>query len=117
MSKVIKNIREMRDIVETFDGETYYVDSSFTTDHGFETMSFECDRNGHVTNWGDRYCRIYETEEEMMNGHRRACEHLEFCHLETELFNIKQEIEGLIWDIRRASQKLIDDESKGEVVS
>lgn len=49
-------------------------------DHGFrdsaplwyETMIFACDAKGKVTDWGDRYCRRYTTEEQAREGHSVA---------------------------------------------
>ena len=36
---------------------------------GYETMVFECDENGKVTNWEDLDKANYLTEEEAMEGH------------------------------------------------
>ena len=50
-------------------GNYYFVDSCYTLDHGYETMIFPCDENGNVTNWGELYCEIYDTQSKMEDTH------------------------------------------------
>ena len=61
---------KLSDVVE-HKGNYYFVDSCYTLDHGYETMIFPCDKNGNVTNWGDLYCDIYDTESEMVCAHNK----------------------------------------------
>lgn len=82
MSGIIRPIkeREMGHIVKTDDGMYHYVDSAFTPDHGYETMSFLWDEEKQeVFSWGEEYAAWYGSPEEMENGHSYACTHLEEC--------------------------------------
>ena len=51
-------------------GNYYYVDSNNTSDHGYETMVFACNKYGHVTSWRDLDCELYDTFEDMEAGHK-----------------------------------------------
>ena len=59
----------LTNVVE-YKGNYYYIDSCFTADHGYETMVFPCDEKGNVTDWGELYCEIYDTQTEMEVGHK-----------------------------------------------
>lgn len=51
-------------------GEKYfYIDTCFTDDCGNESMVFECDENGKVTDWEDLDCRRYFDDSEMEKVH------------------------------------------------
>lgn len=43
----------------------YLVDSIFTLDKGFETMIFDCDKYGRVTDWSGAYTEYHNSYEEM----------------------------------------------------
>ena len=80
MSKIIESIdtRECCDIIQADNGEYYYVDSCFTLDHGYETMTFPYDINAHdVSDWDETYARWYDSSDEMLEGHRDICENYE----------------------------------------
>lgn len=64
----------MSDTFEAASGKTYYVDSNNTLDHGYETMVFECDKDGNVTSWRDLDCELYDSLEEMQAGHKAMVE-------------------------------------------
>ena len=46
-----------------------WIDTSYTLDHGWETMVFESDENGNVSDWMDLDCDIYVTEQQASEGH------------------------------------------------
>ena len=51
-------------------GENHFcIDTCYTDDHGNESMVFECDENGKVTNWSDLDCRCYFDDSEMEQVH------------------------------------------------
>lgn len=83
MSVIIRPIatREYSHIVMA-KNEYYYVDSAFLGDSTspfarYETMIFECDRNGFVFDWGGVYTETYSTYADMANGHQYIIENLE----------------------------------------
>ena len=54
------------------------VDSNYTFDIGYETMSFEWDEKlKDVSDWSGEYVEHYSTEEEMTERHYYICEHYE----------------------------------------
>ena len=81
MSKIIKHAesgRKLSHIVKTDNGSYYYIDSNNTYDAGYETMAFIYDEKAdNVGSWGEVYVKHYTTSQEMIEGHRYACEHLE----------------------------------------
>ena len=52
----------------------FWVSTTHTIDHGWETMAFPCDEAGTVTDWGEVYCDRYATEEGAKAGHSLACD-------------------------------------------
>jgi len=60
----------------SFDGKHYVIStvelvfSSMSAP--FETMAFECDAEGEVTNWSELYCDTYDSQEEALKGHEFA---------------------------------------------
>ena len=57
------------DVIRTNSGEYVFIDTCWTMDHGWETMVFECDEDGIVTDWCDLDCDIYATKEQADIGH------------------------------------------------
>lgn len=51
-------------------GKYYYVSSCDTFDHRYETMIFQCDKNGNVAEWNDLYCEHYPNESAMERRHK-----------------------------------------------
>ena len=78
MSEIIRKVedREMAHIVKIQD-KFYYIDSVDSFDCGYETMAFECDKEGEVSDWGDLYCARYQSFASMKSGHDEICENLE----------------------------------------
>ena len=56
------------DVVATSNGHVY-IDTTYTLDHGWETMVFPCNADGEVTDWGDLDVERYDSEEEARVGH------------------------------------------------
>lgn len=52
MVKIVKKIAEWSDVVE-LNGKYYYCDTAYTFDRGYESMAFECDKNGEVLDWSE----------------------------------------------------------------
>lgn len=79
MSRSIEIVRDrvLCHIVQTEDGNYYYVDSCDTWDRGYETMAFKCSKTRIVKSWREVYCRHYDTAEDMIEGHAYAVNHLE----------------------------------------
>lgn len=51
-------------------GENHFcIDTCYTDDCGNESMVFECDENGEVTDWDDLDCRRYFGDSEMEKVH------------------------------------------------
>lgn len=72
MSYVAEDIKRengKRSVVKAENGKTYCVDTCETYDHGWETMIFRCDEKGHVSDWNDLYCKVYETEDQALSNH------------------------------------------------
>ena len=65
----------MSNVVQ-LNGNYYFVDSRLTFDHGYETMVFRCDENGHVLSWSDLYAEWYSCEEDMKDGHSEIIRNL-----------------------------------------
>ena len=66
-----------RSIVRAENGKYYYVDTTLTFDHGWETMVFPYDNDNHcVSDWGDLYCKVYETEDEALSMHKYISNHI-----------------------------------------
>ena len=63
------------DIVE-YNGKHYYIDSCWTSDHGYDTMAFLCDSDGNVLSWEDLYCERYATAAQMEIGHKKAIKNI-----------------------------------------
>lgn len=62
----------LRDIIQTSDGKFVMIDTRDTADRGWETMIFQCDRNGRVSTRGWNKPlgeRRYKTIEEANAGH------------------------------------------------
>ena len=55
----------------------YYVDSTYTLDHGYETMAFDCDETGDITDFRGVYTERYGTKTDMDKGHDRICNNLD----------------------------------------
>lgn len=65
-------------IVKTVNGRYYYVDTSWTFDHGPETMVFEYDiRHKNVKNWSELYCRLYDNMDDAYKTHFQIITDLE----------------------------------------
>lgn len=65
-------------IIKTESGDHFYVDTSNTLDHGWETMSFPYDdKESKVSNWNETYAEWYDTEAEAVEGHFALCENYE----------------------------------------
>ena len=81
MAKFIKKLERMAghvtSLVQTEDGNYYYVDSGWTQDMGYETMAFSCYETGRVKSWQDLAADWYETREEMEEAHSKFIETLE----------------------------------------
>lgn len=79
MSKIIKEsgYRELSHIVKSND-KYYLVDSNDTMDAGYETMVFFYNiKDDEVEDWGDLYCKRYNTEKEMEKHHFEVCKNIE----------------------------------------
>ena len=79
MSEVIKKVENrMANIVKTVDGVYHYVDSCYTLDYGYETMSFPYSIVAdEVIDWGEEMIELYKTYQEMEEQHKIICENLE----------------------------------------
>jgi hypothetical protein len=90
-------------VLLTEDATTGYMVSSVVLPfaHGgrnYETMVFDADKDGNVTDWTERYCKRYTTEEEALAGHELICAALHSSSLDTsttESTNIFDAIELL----------------------
>ena len=79
MSSIIMNAdtrRELSHMVKA-NNKFYYVDSTYTLDCGYETMAFDCDETGYITDWCGVYTGRYLTKTDMVKGHDRICNNLE----------------------------------------
>lgn len=52
-------------------GEFYYIDSTYTYDHGYETMIFKCEYSDNYINinWDELYAKTYRSRMCMLLGH------------------------------------------------
>lgn len=62
----------------TIGDQEYYISTANTFDKGWETMVFTS-KDGDVTDWGEKYQKLYYTEEQAKKGHAYAVNHLEEC--------------------------------------
>ena len=56
-------------VIKTKAGIHVYIDTAYTFDAGWETMVFECDENGMVSDWLDLDVKHYGCEEMAGLGH------------------------------------------------
>jgi hypothetical protein len=49
----------------------------------YETMVFNANKDGNITDWTDLYCKRYYNEEEAMAGHETICAALHSASLDT----------------------------------
>lgn len=65
-SKIIK-----QDVVASNKSKTgfVFVSTCDTFDEGLETMVFDCDEYGNVSDWGENDCQRYESKNEAIAGH------------------------------------------------
>lgn len=63
-----------RSIVRTRSWRHVYIDTRKVPGYGYETMVFNCDKDGNVKSWMDIDCRTYQTEEEAEKGHKEVVE-------------------------------------------
>ena len=78
MSKVVSSLQNSRlSHIVKCNHEFYYVDSTYTFDHGLETMVFKCDGNGKNVNWHDLYVEWHSNFTEMTYRHKYIIRHLE----------------------------------------
>lgn len=61
--------------VKGVDGKTYYIDTSLTFDHGWETMVFSVE--GDTINWSDLYADVYGNKSSAMIGHDKIVDMVE----------------------------------------
>lgn len=54
-------------------GQHYRVSTTFTPDHGLETMVFASTSEGEVTSWRDLYADRYDSLPEAEAGHKQTC--------------------------------------------
>lgn len=74
MMGMTKDTTKLSTTVKMPNGKYVFIDSCYTLDHGYETMAFESDENGNVLDWMDIYSDLYDSVEEMKEGHERVCE-------------------------------------------
>jgi hypothetical protein len=53
-------------------GARVWVSTTWTADHGWETMAFPCDAEGGVTDWGEVFCDRYGSRDAAIEGHAAA---------------------------------------------
>ena len=58
--------------------QEYYISTNNTPDVGFETMVFKSE-NKCVTDWSEKFFKLYNTKEEAIEGHSYAINNLEKC--------------------------------------
>lgn len=63
------------DVVQHND-KHYYIDTSYTFDHGWETMIFLCDKNGKIKNWNHLYVETYQNISTAMKKHEYIKKHI-----------------------------------------
>ena len=59
----------MRNTIQTKSGNFVYISTCYTPDKGWETMVFECDKNGEVVNYLDLDAERYDDVIQAFNGH------------------------------------------------
>ena len=70
-------MKHLKDYVVA-NGQEYYVSTKNTFDVGFETMVFES-QNKYVTDWSEKFFKLYNTKEEAIEGHSYTINNLEKC--------------------------------------
>ena len=70
-------MKHLKDYV-VVNGQEYYVSTKNTFDVGFETMVFES-QNKYVTDWSEKFFKLYNTKEEAIEGHSYTINNLEKC--------------------------------------
>ena len=70
-------MKHLKDYV-VVNGQEYYVSTSNTFDVGFETMVFES-KDKYVTDWSEKFFKLYNTKEEAIEGHSYTINNLEKC--------------------------------------
>ena len=58
--------------------QEYYISTNNTLDVGFETMVFKSE-NKCVTDWSEKFFKLYNTKEEAIEGHSYTINNLEKC--------------------------------------
>ena len=84
MNKEIKPVetRKLAHIVK-IGYMSYYVDTveittKFCANQTFETMAFECDANGKVTDWHEKFVKYTHSPEEAKEMHNNVCQNLKY---------------------------------------
>ena len=70
-------MKHLKDYV-VVNGQEYYVSTKNTFDVGFETMVVEC-KDKYVTDWSEKFFKLYNTKEEAIEGHSYTINNLEKC--------------------------------------
>lgn len=70
-------MKHLKDYV-VVNGQEYYVSTKNTFDVGFETMVFES-KDKYVTDWSEKFFKLYNTKEEAIEGHGYTINNLEKC--------------------------------------
>ena len=70
-------MKHLKDYV-IVNGQEYYVSTKNTFDVGFETMVFES-KDKYVTDWSEKFFKLYNTKEEAIEGHSYTINNLEKC--------------------------------------
>ena len=70
-------MKHLKDYV-VVNGQEYYVSTKNTFDVGFETMVFES-KDKYVTDWSEKFFKLYNTKEEAIEGHSYTINNLEKC--------------------------------------
>lgn len=73
----LKEVDQYLTLVKGDNNHYYLVSSLFTPDHGYETMVFERNSAGENVDWQDFYCEQYETEDEMISGHKNVVDRID----------------------------------------
>ena len=58
--------------------QEYYISTNNAPDVGFETMVFKSE-NKCVTDWSEKFFKLYNTKEEAIEGHSYTIDNLEKC--------------------------------------
>ena len=70
-------MKHLKDYI-VVNGQEYYVSTKNTFDVGFETMVFES-QNKYVTDWSEKFFKLYNTKEEAIEGHSYTINNLKKC--------------------------------------